>query len=103
LADEIKQAADDHDADRAIELGRHLQELLKNGVAVNLTKERRLVLKGSAREKALNYVKDVSEKITEPLMTDLPQVMKDHPAALEEVMHLIKDAQSPFAGTEKAP
>src|SRR6266852_5006271 len=36
LADEIKQAADDHDGDRAVELVRHLQDLLRNGVSANL-------------------------------------------------------------------
>jgi len=99
LAEEIKQAADDHDGDRAVELGRHLQDLLKNGVAANLDKERSQVPKGSARENDLTRVKDESEGITEPLMTDLAQVMKDNPAALEVVLQAIKDGQASFSNS----
>jgi hypothetical protein len=101
LADEIKQAADDHDGDRAIELGHHLQDLLKNGVAANLNKERSQFPQGSARETALTQVWDESEQITEPLMSDLSEAMKDNPSALRQVLKAIKEAQGAFGGPDK--
>jgi hypothetical protein len=103
LADEIKQAADDHDGDRAVELGRHLQDVLKNGVAGNLTKERSQFPPGSARETDLMRVWDESEQITGLLMTNLEEVMKDNPAALSEVLQAINGARSSFAVSGKQP
>jgi hypothetical protein len=96
LADEIKQAADDHDGDRVVELGRHLQELLKNGVAANLGKERRQVVAGSAREKDLARVKDESDGLTGLLMIHLAEVMKDNPDPLNQILELIQGAKSSF-------
>jgi len=101
LAQEINQAADDHDGDRAIELGRHLQALLKNGVAANLVKERTVVPQGSARESELRLVSDDSTGITGPLLTNLPEAMKENPAALTEVLQVIRDAQASFPAAPK--
>ncbi len=101
LADEIKQAADDHDGDRAVELGRHLQDLLKIGVAANLNKERSQIPQGSSRETEMTRVWDTSEQITSPLMADLTDAMKDNPAALGEVLKSIKEAQGAFAVISK--
>jgi hypothetical protein len=103
LAEEIKQAADDHDGDRAIELGRHLQDLLKNGVAANLNKERSQFPQGSTRETALIRVRDRSEQITAPLMNDLPEVMKDNPTDLNELLRAIQGARASFAVPDKLP
>jgi hypothetical protein len=103
LAEEIKQAADDHDGDRAVELGRHLQALLKNGVAANLLKERTIVPQGSARESVLRQVSDDSTGITAPLLSDLPETMKENPTALAEVLQAVQEAQASFAGTGKGP
>jgi hypothetical protein len=101
LAEEIKQAADDHDGERAVELGRHLQALLKNGVAANLVKERSHVPQGSARESELRQVRDDSTGITAPLLSDLPETMKENPTALAEVLQAVQEAQASFAGTGK--
>ncbi len=101
LAEEIKQAADDHDGDRAVELGRHLQALLKNGVAANLLRERTIVPQGSARESELRQVRDDSTGITALLLTNLPETMKENPTALAEVLQAVQEAQASFAGTGK--
>jgi hypothetical protein len=103
LAEEIKQAADDHDSDRAVELGRHLQALLKNGVAANLSRERTIIPQGSARESELRQVSDDSTGITGPLLNDLPETMKENPAALSEVLQVIREAQASFTTTGKTP
>ena len=94
LAEEIRQAADDHDGDRAVELGRHLQDMLQNGVAANLDKERKQVPRGSTRETEINTVRGQSGDILAPLVKDLNRILKDNPAALEQVLHAIEEAQT---------
>ena len=101
LAEEIKQAADDHDGDRAIELGRHLQDLLKNGVAANLNKERSQFPQGSARETDWTRIRDESDRITAPLITDLAEAMKDNPVALNQVLEVIQEAKASFTRTDQ--
>jgi len=101
LAEEIKQAADDHDGDRAIELGRHLQDLLKNGVAANLNKERSQFPQGSARETDCTRIRDDSDRITAPLITDLAEAMKDNPVALNQVLEVIQEAKASFTRTDQ--
>lgn len=102
LAEEIKQAADDHDGARAVELGRYLQDLLINGVAANLNKERSQQFpQGSARETDLTRVWDESEQITAPLMTDLAEAMKDNPVALNQMLDVIQEAKASFTRTNQ--
>jgi hypothetical protein len=103
LAEEIKQAADDHDGDRAIELGRHLQDLLKNGVAANLNKEHSQFPQGSARETDWTRIRDESDRITAPLITDLAEAMKDNPVALNQVLDAIQEANASFTRTDQKP
>src|SRR5437899_1695568 len=101
LADEIRQAADDHDGDRAVELGRHLQDVLQNGVAANLNKERAKVPHGSTRETEMNSVRIESGNITDHLLKELDQILKDNPAALEQVLQAIQEAQAAVAAAGK--
>src|SRR5438876_3435442 len=101
LAEEIRQAADDHDGDRAVELGRHLQDMLQNGVAANLNKERAQVPHGSTRETEMNSVRIQSGDITDHLLKELDQIMKDNPAALEQVLQAIQEAQAAVAAAGK--
>ncbi len=101
LAEEIRQAADDHDGDRAVELGRHLQDMLQNGVAANLKKEREQVPHGSTRETGINGVQAKSDDITAALLKDLNRILKDNPAALEQVLHAIQEAQTAVTAAGK--
>lgn len=101
LAEEIRQAADDHDGDRAIELGRHLQDVLQNGVAANLNKERAQVPHGSTRETEMNSVRIESGNITNHLLKELDQILKDNPAALKEVLQAVGEAQNAVAAAGK--
>jgi hypothetical protein len=101
LADELRQAADDHDGDRAIELGRHLQDVLQNGVAANLNKERAQVPHGSTRETEMNSVRIESGNITDHLLKELDQILKDNPAALKEVLQAVEEAQAAVATAGK--
>jgi hypothetical protein len=94
LADEIRQAADDHDGDRAVELGRHLQEMLQTGVAANLDRERAQIPPGSSREPELGAVRQQTESFISLLLEDLAQGMKDNPAAWQELQHAIQEAQA---------
>jgi hypothetical protein len=94
LADEIRQAADDHDGDRAVELGRHLQEMLQTGVAANLDRERSQIPPGSSREAELGAVRQQTESFISLLLEDLAQGMKDNPVAWQELRHAIQEAQA---------
>jgi hypothetical protein len=101
LAEEIRQAADDHDGDRAIELGRHLQDVLQNGVAANLDKERAQVPHGSTRETEMNSVRIESGNIADHLLKELDLILKDNPPALKEVLHAVEEAQAAVAAAGK--
>jgi hypothetical protein len=101
LADEIRQAADDHDGDRAVELGWHLQDVLQNGVAANLNKERAQIPHGSTRETEMNSVRIESGNITDHLLKELDQILKDNPAALKEVLQAVEEAQAAVAAAGK--
>jgi hypothetical protein len=101
LANEIRQAADDHDGERAIELGRHLQDVLQNGVAANLDKERGVPM-GSTRQTEINAVRDRSGDVTTALVKDLDRILKDNPAALKQVLHAIQEAQAAVTAAGKA-
>jgi hypothetical protein len=102
LVHEIREAADDHDGDRAVELGRHLQDVLQNGVAANLDKERDQVPHGSTRETEMNMVRIQSGTMTAALLKDLGRILKDNPAALEQVLHAIEEAQASVTAAGKA-
>ena len=102
LAEEIRQAADDHDGDRAIELGRHLQDILQNGVAANLNKEREQIPQGSTREREMTAVRNQTGGIIEPLLDDLDQILKDNPAALKEVLRAVQEAHAAVIAAGKS-
>src|SRR5262245_9905192 len=53
LAWEVGEAAAQHEHERAAELSRHLNDLLKKGVATNLTAARKRIPLGSAEEATL--------------------------------------------------
>src|SRR5262249_688234 len=101
LAEEIRQAADDHDGDRAVELGRHLQDALQNGVPANLNKRRAKVPHGSTRVTEMNSVRIESGNITNHLLRELAQILKDNPAALKEVLQAVGEAQTAVAAAGK--
>jgi hypothetical protein len=67
MADEMRDAAERRERDRVAELGKHLQSLLKGGVADNLSKARTSIPSGSAEEKELEKVRTDTEGFVKPL------------------------------------
>jgi hypothetical protein len=67
MADEIRQAAGDHEKARVTELKQHLHSLLKDGVAENLIQARKRIPNGSAEEKELRKVRDDTEQFLKPV------------------------------------
>src|SRR5262249_9849331 len=53
MGDEIRWAAESHDAPRAIELGRYLHRVLDDGLALNLGRARKGIPQGSAEERQM--------------------------------------------------
>ena len=72
-------------------------------MAANLNKERSQFPQGSARETDCTRIRDESDRITAPLITDLAETMKDNPVALGEVLQSIKDGQASFANSDSRP
>jgi hypothetical protein len=93
LADEIKQAAKDHDGDRALELGQHLHDLLERGVAGNLSKESRQVPGGSARMKDLKKLQNQVTKTIRELETDLQNAAAADPENMQPALEAVQHGQ----------
>jgi hypothetical protein len=98
LADEIKRAAKDRDSDRAVELGKHLHDLLERGVAGNLTKESQQIPGGSARMKDLRLVRAKATKIIAPLEENLLLAAAgDDPDHMQEALQAVQEGQAALA------
>jgi hypothetical protein len=93
FAGEIRQAATQRDAVRAVELGDHLYALLKQGVAFNLSIARRLTPPGSAHELEINRVGGRVPQITEPLEKLLQNPDGVDPREWKHVLKRLQDAR----------
>ncbi len=97
LAEEIKRAAKDHDGDRALELGKHLQDLLERGVAFNLTKESRQTPGGSTRMKDLKGVRSNATKTMQDLEENLRKAAASDPENMREALEAVQDGRASLA------
>jgi hypothetical protein len=97
LAAEIKQAAKDHDGDRALELGRHLQDLLERGVAGNLSKESRQIPSGSTYRKSLETVRNQTCQTIDELEEDLKKSASGGTEDIQETLEVIQKGQTTLA------
>jgi hypothetical protein len=98
LADEIKQAAKEHDSDRALELGKHLHDLLERGVAGNLTRESRQIPGGSARMEDLRLVRAKATKIIAPLEEELQKTASGDADDMKDALEVVQKGQAALAG-----
>jgi hypothetical protein len=71
MADEMRQAATEREGARVAELGYHLQELLRGGIADNLHDARQHIPLGSAEERNLEEVKAQTLDFLKSLENDL--------------------------------
>jgi hypothetical protein len=102
MADEIRHAAEEREGSRVAELGKHLQSLLKRGVAENLTTARIHIPSGSAEEKELEKVRTETEGFIKPLQdvigaADADDIRSAHSAVsdgLESVKKAVIRAKS---------
>ncbi len=88
---EIQAAAEQGDAARVAELGRHLQDLLERGVAANLRAARRQIPNGSAEEPRLLRAFRDAVSVCESFSASLRELPADDDAAeirtaLEEIL-----------------
>ena len=90
---EIRQAADVQDNGRAIELGDHLQALLKLGVAGNLTSVRLVTPPGSTREIEMRRVSHQMNELTEPLQGLLEKLAPPDEEDLGRILTGLREAR----------
>jgi hypothetical protein len=71
LAGEIRQAARQREGPRISELGQHLQTLLEQGVAANLTRARDAATGGTSLEQQLKKLQEQTANVVGPLEDEL--------------------------------
>jgi hypothetical protein len=71
LAGEIRQAARQREGARIAELGQHLQTLLEQGVAGNLTRARDAATSGTSLEQQLKKLQERTANVVGPLEDEL--------------------------------
>ena len=94
LVREIQEAAVNKEGDRALELGRHLNTLLKGGVADNLRAVRLGTNAGSALELELRRVRDRAAEVTKPLEEQLERASETEPGDMRHTLQAVHDGRS---------
>jgi hypothetical protein len=100
LADEIGTAADHNEGARAAELGQHLNDLLEQGVAGNLSEARSHIPAGSSEEEQLRDVHDRAAGLLGPLEQQLQNVAD--PRTRDDLRHTLGAVQAARAHIGKA-
>jgi hypothetical protein len=67
LEEEIKTAAEAGDAERVVELTKHVTELMEKGLLPNLTKARSLISGGSPDEEKLFELRNFADRMTKDI------------------------------------
>jgi hypothetical protein len=95
LANAVKEATDGRDTPRAVEIGRHLHQMLSAGVAVNLSQARGIIPEGSSDEKKLYEVRDHTNRLVGLLEEGFqPNVPSDLPAELTQALEEIRKGRT---------
>jgi len=98
FANEIGQAADDRDSDRAAELGRHLCDLLDNGVAGNLNTASKIIPASTTGNQELLKVGSRVAKVTDPLELRLRRALEAEPQP--EIQRALRSVLDGRAGVD---
>jgi hypothetical protein len=95
FAREIRAAATNREDSRALEMGRHLNDLLQRGVADNLRTAREQIPVGSAEEQTLREVQHHTGEVVLPLQDQLRELRKsDKSRDLQDTLSTIGAAWS---------
>jgi hypothetical protein len=94
LVDEIQQAADRDDDDRAAELAGHLHDLLRGGVVRNLNTVRDQTPPTSTRLQALRDAGAEAQRVTDPLEKRFQTHSQTNPGELGRVLQSIHDTRA---------
>jgi hypothetical protein len=94
FGEEMRKAAASHDSARVMELGRHLNRVVDQGVAANLSQARKNIKAGSALEKALLDRRDQAIEDLKSLEESIRQNLgPDDSKEVETVLKGIHDGQ----------
>jgi hypothetical protein len=100
LAGEIRQAARQREGGRVAELGQHLQALLEQGVAANLTRAREAAPNGTSLERQLKKLQEQTASVVGPLEDELQRSVDAE--TREDVQRALKALRTGRTGVEKA-
>jgi len=93
LAREIREAALNKEGDRALELGQHLQSLLKKGVASNLHFARSQTTAGSTMAPQLVKVGEELDRLLRPMEQELEQLRAGDQDPMGRTLTAIRDGR----------
>src|SRR5262249_26791861 len=94
LANEVQQAAVNTESTRIVEMGDHLDALLKHGVAGNLSKGRVQTPIGSARERELNRVRERLMTLIQPLEDQLQLAADADHANIARLLKALREGRA---------
>jgi len=93
FGDEMRKAAASHDAARVVELGQHLNRVVDQGVAANLSQARKNIKAGSEFEKALFDRRDQAIEDLKSLEENIRQNLGPDSKEVETVLKGLRDGQ----------
>jgi hypothetical protein len=94
FGEEMRKAAAGHDAARVVELGQHLNRVVDQGVAANLSQARKTIPAGSEAEKALFDRRDKAIEDLKALEESIRQNLgSDDSKDVETVLRGIREGQ----------
>ncbi|VTR99701.1 hypothetical protein [Tuwongella immobilis] len=95
LTDEIRIASEANDLPRVIELGKHLDKLLLDGVTPNVQRARGRITRGSQDERKFIEVRDQILQSVAPIESAIPANSRSGQGReLSELRQLLQDAQN---------
>jgi hypothetical protein len=100
FGDEMRKAAASHDAARVVELGQHLNRVVDQGVAANLSQARQTIKAGSKWEEALFERRDQAIEELKSLEESIRQNLG--PEGSKEVESILKGIHDGQTKVEKA-
>jgi hypothetical protein len=100
LAGEIRLAARQREGPRIAELGQHLQTLLEQGVAANLTRAREAAMDGTSLEQQIKKLQEQTANVVGPLEDELQR--SQDADTREDVQRALKSLRLGLTLVEKA-
>jgi hypothetical protein len=103
LAVEVRQAATSQDDDRAVEMGGHLEAIVRQGVAHNLRAARKATAPGSDRDKKMHQIGTAADVKIQPLEVLLENIAPPQRERLADLLARMQQARLEVAKSMQLP